>query len=202
MSKFKPSSALNWIFATSRKSRFVTPSLPPQHLRTNVRSMAYSSLHEASFFTVTDDSYDASKYGYRVFVPATPTRSGTTITSTSTTNAGYRRSSSATHYTTRHSYNDGAVMDDYTHCMQTIDPSSLDILSSPEVLAILESQREWDASKRELTYDTTMNSADDDIDDPYLSDCEEMHDSWKDDMELKTPIESFEKLPPIDEKKI
>jgi hypothetical protein len=159
--------------------------------------LAYSSLHEASFITVMDDGYDASQYGYRIFIPSTPKRTnmGGIVTSTNV----IRKSSSSAqhsqsfHYHGNNRYNDYDNLrmlpnDEYSKCMQSVDPSTLDILSSPEVLAILESQCDWEKCKN-------------DSDDPYLSDCEEMKDSWNDSPPVVS-AESFTKLPAIDEKKM
>jgi hypothetical protein len=158
----------------------------------NQRSLyTYSSLHEASFFpqdyiAVTDDGNDASKYGYRVFVTSSPT-------------GGYyfRQSSSSTHRKVGRS-EVVPGLDDYSQCMQTIDPRSLDILSSPEVIAILESQRDWDncGDAYRIPDDTeTMISAQEE--DLYLSDCEELREGWN---SHQKGVETFEKFASLDEK--
>ena len=159
--------------------------------------LAYSSLHEASFITVMDDGNDASQYGYRIFIPSSPKRTnlGGVVTSSNI----IRKSSSSAqqyqsfHYHDNHRYNDHEkthmpANDEYSKYMQSIDPSTLDILSSPEVLAILESQCDWEKYKGES-------------DNPYLSDCEEMEDNWNEIPPVVT-AESFDKLPAIDEKKM
>ena len=159
------------------------------------RSMnTYGSLHEASifpqdYFTVIDDGYDASMYGYRAFVPASPKA------------AGFRHSSSSTRRMGRFDeevYSDSSgIMDDYSQCMQSVDPHSLDILSSPEVRAILESQRDWDESKTEfgLSHRIVPHVKEDD---GYLSDSETMKEGWT---RCVTFSDSFDKLPSLDEKK-
>jgi hypothetical protein len=163
----------------------------------NHARLEYSSLHEASFITVMDDGYDASQYGYRIFIPSSPKR--TNIGGVVTSSNVIRKSSSSAqqyqsfHYHENHRYNNYdnnriLANDEYSKCMQSIDPSTLDILSSPEVLAILEAQCDWAKYK-------------DDGDDPYLSDCEEMEDDWND-IPPAISAESFDKLPAIDEKKM
>lgn len=170
--------------------------------------LTYCSLHEASFITVMDDRNDASQYGYRIFVPSSPKR--TNVDGVVTSSNVIRKSSSSAqqyqsfhcpdqnhHYGYNNDYDSTRMLanDDYAKCMQSIDPSTLDILSSPEVLAILESQCDWEKYKNETT----------DSDDPYLSDCEEMEDDW-DDKSLPSATalstESFDKLPAFDEKKM
>ena len=169
----------------------------------NHTRLAYSSLHEASFITVMDDGYDASQYGYRIFIPSSPKRTnlGGVVTSS---NVIRKSSSSAQHYQSflhhpgnyHHNTNDFEntrsmqANDDYSKCMQSIDPSTLDILSSPEVLAMLETRCDWEKYK-----DDTPS------DDPYLSDYEEMEDNWND-LPPVISTESFDKLPAIDEKKM
>ena len=74
--------------------------------------------------------------------------------------------------------------DEYSKCMQSIDPSTLDILSSPEVMAILESQCDWEKYKNEMRDETYM-----------MSDCEPSPP-------MRMSVESFEKIPSIDEKKM
>jgi hypothetical protein len=156
---------------------------------------AYGSLNEGSvfpqdYFTVIDDGYDASKYGYRTFVPASPK---TRV---------FRRSSSSTRRIERFDefgFTDStAHMDDYSQCMQSVDPRSLDILSSPEVRAIIESQRDWDDSKADYCF-SNLNIQRPSVDDGYLSDSEPMKEGWTSCVSF---TDSFEKLPSLDEKKL
>jgi hypothetical protein len=155
---------------------------------------SYGSLQEGSlfpqdYFPVVDDGYDASKYGYRTFVPSAPkTRF-------------LCRSSSSTRRIERFDecgYTDSARMDDYSQCMQVIDPRSLDILSSPEVRAIIESQRDWDDSKADYCI-SNRNMQHPDVDDGYLSDSETMKAGWTNCVSF---TDSFEKIPSLDEKKL
>jgi hypothetical protein len=161
--------------------------------------MMYSSLHEASFFTCMDDGYDASQYGYRVFIPASPNR--TNVGGVVTSNNVVRQSSTSAQqyqsfYRNPNGHGNTRTMinhnDDYSQCMNTIDPSSLDILSSPEVRAILETQQDWDTHRTDPKQD----------DDPYLSDCEEMEDSWYNSNHCPMSMASLDELPAIDEKKM
>jgi hypothetical protein len=148
----------------------------------NKRSF-YTSLQELSYntkfdcFTVTDDGYDASKYGYRVIVPAVIPSQGKTV----------RNSSTMTHTL--------SAVDDYLEYMNNnriVDPRSLDILSSPEVLEILhgDNQRENKVSKEVENPNFCLASASSVVEDPYFSDCEEMLDGWED------------PLPSLDEKQM
>lgn len=89
-------------------------------------------------------------------------------------------------------------MDDYSQCMQTVDPRSLDILSSPEVRAIIESQRDWDDSKVDYCF-SNRNIQHPSVDDGYLSDSEPMKEGWT---SFVSYTDSFEKLPSLDEKKL
>lgn len=183
----------------SAAKRSWNPTLPPYPRLSHPSRFAYSSLHEASFITVMDDGYDASRYGYRIFIPSSPKRTnlGGVVTSS---NVIRKSSTSAQQYQSFHyqdhhyrssDYNDSSMVvnDEYAKCMQSIDPSTLDILSSPEVLAILESRRDWEMYKN-------------DSDDPYLSDCEEMEENWSNDTPPVMSAESFDELPSIDEKKM
>lgn len=155
---------------------------------------SYGSLHEGSlfpqdYFTVVDDGYDASKYGYRTVVPSSP---NTKL---------LRRSSSSTRRIERFDdfgHMDPTLMDDYSQCMQTVDPRSLDILSSPEVRAIIESQRDWDDSKADYCF-SNRNIQHPSVDDGYLSDSEPMKEGWT---SCVSYSDSFEKLPSLDEKKL
>jgi hypothetical protein len=202
MTKFPTNCALTSFPSLCRNRvpiKMASATRPP--LVSKHKVLMYSSLHEASFTTVMDDGYDASKYGYRIFVPILPTR----------TNLGsykrIRQSPMSTHYKTNYeSVNDN--VDDYTQCMNSIDPSSLDILSSPEVLAILEAQRDWDATKW-TDAPTNINSFEqsndqikkDETVDPSLSDCEEMVEGWISNR-ASLRVESFDTLPSYDEKKM
>lgn len=121
----------------------------------NHQRFMHTSLHDASylpqdFFSVTDDGYDAGKYGYRVVVSTTARRHSSTMT----------KLSGEDDY------------GEYSPMRNTMHLRNLDILASPEVLEILESQREWDNSLH-------CNESVVPLDDPYLSDCEEMHDKWE-----------------------
>lgn len=152
--------------------------------------------HEASSyaprdcFAVTDDGYDASQYGYRVFVPMIATGSATV-----------RHSSTVTRKLS------GALVDDYDdyynahHAnLLSMHPRSLDILSSPEVLEILHSQREWDRNIGEDDGTSGVASA---VDDQYFSDCEEMQDSWEDcNLGGETSDDSFDAVVSLDEKEM
>jgi hypothetical protein len=178
--------------AAMQRNVRLNPRSPQQLTR-----LMYSSLHEASFFTVMDDGNDASQYGYRIFIPSSPKRTngGGVVTSSNV----IRQSSSsaaAQHYqsfhypnSNHHRFNDydntrmTTPNDEYSKCMQSIDPSTLDILSSPEVMAILESQCDWEKYKNE------MNEASD------WSDCEQNPPAMS--------MESLDdKIPSIDEKKM
>lgn len=175
---------------TTKRNIRLNPRSPQQLTR-----LMYSSLHEASFFTVMDDGNDASQYGYRIFIPSSPKRTngGGVVTSSNV----IRKSSSAAaqqyqsfHYpkNNRHRFKeyDSTRMttpnDEYSKCMQSIDPSTLDILSSPEVMAILESQCDWEKYKNEMNEDSVW------------SDCEQNPPGMS--------VESFDKIPSIDEKKM
>jgi hypothetical protein len=147
--------------------------------RVNQKRSMHTSLHEASylphdFFTVVDDGYDASKYGYRVFVPIKDhIRYSSTMT---------KLSSGEDYYA------------DYNPSHDMIDPRNVNILSSPDVLEILESQREWDSCLRK--------ESDLAIDDGYLSDFEEMQDTWENcTFEAEPTVDAFE-TPSLDEKKM
>lgn len=110
---------------------------------------------------------------------------------------------------TTNTSNSQGTTDDYSHYMNVIDPNSLDILSSPEVLAIMESQHEWDVASHENDCNNNNNTNDvDDDNDPYLSDCETMKDEhWNHhnsypSTATTTRIETFETLPSLDEKRM
>lgn len=177
---------------TMRSSAFraastnVQPRVVTSTNNNNKRSM-HTSLYEAAYFTVTDDGYDASKYGYRVVVP---TSSGTPAV------LRRRHSSTMTNKIGSNSNNNNNnSVDDYAEYMMQsamgADPRNLDILSSPEVLAILESQREWDSSLRNDDYETT--------------DCEVMQDSWESftiGVESSSDGDSFHMTPSLDEKEM
>ena len=64
----------------------------------------------------------------------------------------------------------------------SLQPESLDILNSPEVREILESQREWDATLREEQTVVWAIEEEEELDekggDPYFSDFEAMKDRW------------------------
>jgi hypothetical protein len=146
-------------------------------IRSTVTSIQAHSFHssftEASYFpydkvTVSDDENPASRFGYRVVVSSTP---------------GKRLSSTMTRY----SDDDFSEYNPLHH--NIVDPQSLDILSSPEVLEILESRRQWDNTLRDgslsaKSVDTTSAASSSSIvpeqDDEYLSDCEEMDEDWED----------------------
>jgi hypothetical protein len=68
--------------------------------------------------------------------------------------------------------------------MQSIDPSTLDILSSPEVMAILESQCDWEKYKHSMNEDS------------YWLDCEQTS------RKVMSEESSLDKIPSIDEKKM
>jgi hypothetical protein len=171
-------------------SRYVS-SLFPKSSTTSTKSTPalaaskrslYTSLQEVSYntkfdcFAVTDDGYDASKYGYRVIVPAIPSQS-----------KAVRNSSTMAHTL--------SAVEDYLEYMNNnkfVDPRSLDILSSPEVLEILhgDNQRENKFSKEVENPNFCLASASSLVEDPYFSDCEEMLDGWED------------PLPSLDEKQM
>jgi hypothetical protein len=163
-------------------------SLFPKRSATSTRTFAankrsfYTSLQEISYntkfdcFTVTDDGYDASMYGYRVIVPAIPSQDKTV-----------RNSSTMAHTL--------SAVDDYLEYMNNnkfVDPRSLDILSSPEVLEILNGDNHWEnkVSKEVENQNLCLAPVSSIVEDPYFSDCEEMLDGWED------------PLPSLDEKQM
>ena len=192
-----------WNAFSTTTQRAVRSNLVSRHCRSPhlMTRLMYSSLHEASFITVLDDGNDASQYGYRIFIPSSPKR--TNVGGVVTSSKIVRKSSSSAqqsqsfHYhnnndndNSNHRYNDYddtrmMANDDYSKCMQSIDPSTLDILTSPEVMAILESQCDWEK------YKNTVFSSDD----SYVSHCEQTPP-------VMTVESSFDTIPSIDEKKM
>jgi len=124
-----------------------------------VSKRAYSSLQEAP--VSPPDVLDASHFGYRVVV----NRASSSMS---------RMSSSNNHH---HHHN---IQDDYEEYFQSHDMTStttnLDILSSPEVQEILNSQHDWDSNLRaaENTMAITGCLQDTILDGGYDSDCEEL----------------------------
>jgi len=119
-----------------------------------------SSLHEAAYSSsaAVPLDYDASLYGYRVVVNSNqyqqPARHSSTMSSRVNDDDDYNEF--------------GAF-----HNAPILAPTdNLDILASPEVQEILESQRDWDKSLRSETM--VVQDLKDSILDGYHSDCEEM----------------------------
>jgi hypothetical protein len=115
-----------------------------------------------------DHSYVAHHFGYRVVVRQPPTISairGMITHSSSTTYDDY--------------YNDVHNPLHY--------PENLDILKSPEVLEILEAQREWDHSLKQPPATSILESNQDEGDPEYFSDYEAMdEEQWEEYCDQKT----------------
>ena len=155
------------------------PLAPTTNAIDHFQTRSKSSLHEAplllgpSSFSPLGD-YEANKYGYRVVV---------------------NRSSSSSLRRMDHSYHhyDAGLNDDYDdyavghsssrNAMIMMENENLDILASPEVQEILQSQRDWDSSLKEHTMMVKGESLQDTILDggEYDSDYEEMSPAdWDD----------------------
>lgn len=117
---------------------------------------AASSLHEAAAYpVVTPHDYDAGQYGYRVVVGNSAARRGSSTMSRRTTLGD-------------HDYDEFGMFHD---SIGPLPPDNLDILSSPEVREILESQRDRDTDLRRgdsmLAKDLQQDAADDGYDSDY-----------------------------------
>lgn len=137
--------------------------------------------HDTNYISMNDTTeLDASQFGYRVVSPGTAARCYTTTIMSPDSSSNQHNNHSSSSSSSMDYYNESTMTGD---CMNHTLGTQMEMMDStatifstsmPNMMDVLQAQQEWD----EVLTSPVQQLLNQDMDDAYLSDCEEMEEHW------------------------